>query len=95
MGEDHGELGPAAVDPRGTEDLVMEARARPRDEGLRRLLHEYDVGGGVEYAINDRWSVRAEYRYYNFQNIIILIHTTCGFVCFYKIKNFEYCSTWL
>jgi outer membrane immunogenic protein len=35
---------------------------------VSNTVNGYDVGGGVEYAINDRWSVRAEYRYYNFQN---------------------------
>jgi len=28
----------------------------------------YDVGGGVEYAVAPNWTVRAEYRYYNFGN---------------------------
>src|SRR5208282_4141997 len=35
---------------------------------VSNTVNGYDVGGGVEYAINDRWSARAEYRYYNFQN---------------------------
>jgi outer membrane immunogenic protein len=28
----------------------------------------YDVGAGVEYAINRNWTARLEYRYYNFGN---------------------------
>jgi outer membrane immunogenic protein len=35
---------------------------------VSNTVNGYDVGGGVEYAINDRWSARAECRYYNFQN---------------------------
>ncbi len=35
---------------------------------VSNTVNGYDVGGGVEYAINDRWSAREEYRYYNFQS---------------------------
>jgi outer membrane immunogenic protein len=31
-------------------------------------LTGYDVGGGVEYAFTPNWTVRVEYRYYNFGN---------------------------
>lgn len=31
-----------------------------------KTLTGYDVGGGVEYAFNPNWTVRVEYRYYNF-----------------------------
>ena len=26
----------------------------------------YDIGGGIEYAVAPNWTVRAEYRYYDF-----------------------------
>jgi outer membrane immunogenic protein len=26
----------------------------------------YDIGGGIEYALNNHWSARVEYRYYDF-----------------------------
>ncbi|WP_294541352.1 outer membrane protein [uncultured Rhodoblastus sp.] len=35
---------------------------------VSNTINGYDVGGGVEYALNNQWSVRGEYRYYNFQN---------------------------
>ena len=28
----------------------------------------YDIGGGIEYAVAPNWTVRAEYRYYDFGN---------------------------
>jgi outer membrane immunogenic protein len=34
--------------------------------GLSNAINGYDIGAGVEYAINDKWSARLEYRYYNF-----------------------------
>ncbi len=36
--------------------------------GVSNTVNGYDVGGGVEYAITNQWSARAEYRYYNFQS---------------------------
>jgi outer membrane immunogenic protein len=33
-----------------------------------KTLSGYDVGGGVEYAFTPNWTVRVEYRYYNFGN---------------------------
>jgi outer membrane immunogenic protein len=35
---------------------------------VSNTINGYDVGGGVEYAINNQWSARAEYRYYNFNH---------------------------
>jgi outer membrane immunogenic protein len=34
--------------------------------GVSNAINGYDVGAGVEYAINNKWSARLEYRYYNF-----------------------------
>ena len=35
---------------------------------VSNTINGYDIGGGVEYAINNQWSARAEYRYYNFSH---------------------------
>jgi outer membrane immunogenic protein len=43
---------------------------------VSNTVNGYDVGGGVEYAINNQWSARAEYRYYNFQNNTNNFNTT-------------------
>jgi outer membrane immunogenic protein len=35
---------------------------------VSNTVNGYDVGGGVEYALTNQWSVRGEYRYYDFQS---------------------------
>jgi outer membrane immunogenic protein len=35
---------------------------------VSNTVNGYDIGGGVEYALTNQWSVRAEYRYYDFQS---------------------------
>jgi len=36
--------------------------------GVSTTFNGYDVGAGVQHAFTDRWSGRAEYRYYNYGN---------------------------
>ncbi len=40
----------------------------PNIVNWNKSLTGYDVGGGVEYAWTPNWTVRVEYRYYNFGN---------------------------
>ena len=37
--------------------------------GSTQTFNGYDIGGGVEYAINPNWSARLEYRYYDFSQV--------------------------
>jgi outer membrane immunogenic protein len=36
------------------------------NDNSRTTRNGWTVGGGIEYAVTDNWSVRAEYRYSNF-----------------------------
>jgi outer membrane immunogenic protein len=37
--------------------------------GSTQTFNGYDIGAGVEYAINQNWSARLEYRYYDFGQV--------------------------
>jgi outer membrane immunogenic protein len=37
--------------------------------GNTQTFNGYDIGGGVEYAINPNWSAKLEYRYYDFGQV--------------------------
>jgi outer membrane immunogenic protein len=47
---------------------ALAASGYPLSVHWNKTLTGYDVGGGVEYAFNPNWTVRVEYRYYNFGN---------------------------
>jgi outer membrane immunogenic protein len=38
----------------------------PNSQKISHSATGYDIGGGVEYAVAPNWTIRAEYRYYNF-----------------------------